>query len=60
MDPSVPIVLIELDILVADSGYGDGSYPAYWGLDAEGRTAQLVIDFLILTTYDEDGVLRHR
>jgi hypothetical protein len=46
--------------IVADSGYGDGSYPAYWGLDAEGRTAQLVIDFLILTTYDEDGVLRHR
>ncbi|MFT3875834.1 MAG: DUF4241 domain-containing protein [Propioniciclava sp.] len=42
-----------------DSGYGDGGYPAYWGLDAQSRVAQLVIDFLVLATQDDDGVLTH-
>lgn len=46
--------------VVAESGYGDGTYPAYWGLDADGRTAQLVIEFLVLTTRDDDGNFRHR
>ena len=45
--------------LAFDSGYGDGSYPAYWGVDAQGRTAQLVIDFMLLVSQDDDGVLTH-
>lgn len=46
--------------IAADSGYGDGSYPAYWGIDAQGRTAQLIVDFLTLVDQDDDGVLTHR
>lgn len=42
-----------------DSGYGDGSYPAYWGLDADGKTAQLVVDCMVLVSQDEDGMLTH-
>ncbi|WP_418061440.1 DUF4241 domain-containing protein [Pimelobacter simplex] len=34
--------------IVADSGWGDGAYPAYWGLDADGTTVQLVVDFVVL------------
>lgn len=41
-----------------DSGWGDGSYPAYWGLDADEHIAQLVVDFSVLVTND-DGQYRH-
>lgn len=43
--------------VVLDSGYGDGSYPVYWGVDAAGAPVQLVVDFLMLVDQDEDGVL---
>lgn len=42
-----------------DSGYGDGSYPAYWGLDHDGKTAQLVVDCMVLVTQGDDGGLTH-
>lgn len=41
------------------SGFGDGSYPTLWGLDAQGNTAQLVIDFMVLVAQAEDGTLTH-
>lgn len=48
------------DVGVAcDSGFGDGSYPAYWGLDADDQVVELVVDFLTLARQDADGVLRH-
>lgn len=46
--------------IMVDSGTGDGSYPVYWGADAEGRVVQLVVDFMMLVEGDDDGVLRHR
>ena len=30
------------------SGYGDGSYGAYWGYDADGKATSLVIDFGVI------------
>lgn len=33
--------------VVADSGWGDGAYPAYWGVDAQGTPVELVLDFLL-------------
>ncbi|WP_295832307.1 DUF4241 domain-containing protein [uncultured Microbacterium sp.] len=45
--------------IVAESGYGDGQYPVYWGLDEAGAVAQLVVDFLVLVTADDEGNLRH-
>lgn len=36
------------DCVLAQSGYGDGGYPAFWGLDAAGRPAQLVVDFRVV------------
>lgn len=45
--------------LAFDSGYGDGGYPVYWGVDAQGSVAQLVVDFMILADQDDDGVLTH-
>ncbi|WP_161965837.1 DUF4241 domain-containing protein [Steroidobacter cummioxidans] len=36
------------DTTIADSGWGDGRYPAYWGVDANGKPAVLVVDFLLL------------
>jgi hypothetical protein len=35
------------------SGWGDGYYPAYWGLNDNGDTIELVIDFL-LSDFGED------
>ena len=36
------------DSAIADSGWGDGRYPAYWGVDADQRPVVLVVDFLLL------------
>ncbi|MGQ2984612.1 DUF4241 domain-containing protein [Flavobacterium sp.] len=36
------------------SGWGDGYYPAYWGLGENGETIELTIDFLISDFEDED------
>jgi hypothetical protein len=36
------------------SGYGDGSYPSYWGLDKNGEVLSLVIDFLVLLVPEYD------
>ena len=35
------------NVVMFASGWGDGYYPAYWGLNEEGDTIELVIDFLI-------------
>jgi len=36
------------DAVMVTSGYGDGAYPCYWGLAADGSLASLVVDFLVL------------
>lgn len=41
------------DAVIATSGYGDGSYPVYWGVDANGKPAVLLVDMLVLTELDE-------
>ncbi len=38
----------ELNITMFHSGYGDGTYPSYWGIDKDGEIVSLVIDFLVL------------
>jgi hypothetical protein len=38
----------KLNITMFQSGYGDGSYPSYWGIDENGEIVSLVIDFLVL------------
>lgn len=54
---AMPVPLGDSLGIAVESGYGDGSYPAYWGIDADGRTAQLVVDFMILVESDDDGAL---
>ncbi len=43
------------DCVIASSGYGDGSYPAQWGLDDSGEVVSLYIDFLVLVEETADG-----
>jgi hypothetical protein len=38
------------NLVVFSSGYGDGGYPSYWGLDSGGEVSCLVTDFGILLT----------
>ena len=40
--------------IVVSSGYGDGSYPCYWGLDAQGKPVSLVVDFLVIAEFLTD------
>jgi len=42
------------DAVVATSGYGDGAYPVYWGVDADGKPAVLLVDMLVLTELSDD------
>lgn len=37
-----------LNVILFNTGYGDGIYPAYWGISKEGEVCSLVIDFLVL------------
>lgn len=41
------------NVLMFSSGWGDGYFPAYFGLNADGDTVELVIDFL-LDEFDAD------
>ncbi len=41
------------NMAIFTSGYGDGIYPAYWGLDKDGELTSLVLDFFILLLPDE-------
>lgn len=36
------------NLVVFRSGWGDGSYPSFWGLDAEGQAVVLVTDFMTI------------
>ncbi|MFD7153582.1 DUF4241 domain-containing protein [Kribbella sp. NPDC059898] len=38
-----------IDGAMVTSGYGDGGYPCYWAVAADGSLAALVVDFLVLT-----------
>ncbi|MBU1240206.1 DUF4241 domain-containing protein [Myxococcota bacterium] len=42
------------NITMFHSGYGDGFYPAYWGMTADDEIVSLVIDFQVLLNPDED------
>ncbi len=41
------------DTVIASSGYGDGAYPVYWGVDASGNPAVLLVDMLVLSELGE-------
>jgi hypothetical protein len=35
------------EAVMVQSGYGDGAYPAFWGITADGSVTDLVVDFLV-------------
>ena len=39
-----------LNVVFFSSGFGDGSYPSFWGFDADGGVACLVTDFQVVTS----------
>lgn len=41
---------------ISPSGWGDGTYPRYWGVDAEGNLAQLLVDFLVVADFLETAI----
>ena len=43
------------DAVIVGTGFGDGAYPCYWGVDAEGNIARLFLDFLMLGTFLEES-----
>ena len=36
------------DVVMFASGWGDGYYPCYWGMNAKNEIVELVIDFLVI------------
>ncbi|MFJ6026973.1 DUF4241 domain-containing protein [Pseudarthrobacter sp. NPDC092424] len=37
-----------MDAVMVSSGYGDGTYPCYWGVAADGGLTSLLVDFRVL------------
>jgi len=48
---------VEGNVVVFSSGEGDGSYPSFWGLNADGEPVCLITDFGLLSVDpdDDDG-----
>ncbi|CVK20112.1 DUF4241 domain-containing protein [Sporomusa sphaeroides] len=44
----------DCNIAVFSSGFGDGVYPTFWGMDAKGDVCCLITDFLTVDTGGED------
>jgi hypothetical protein len=42
----------DLNITMFHSGYGDGTYPAYWGMTNDNEIVSLVIDFFVVLLPD--------
>jgi hypothetical protein len=43
------------DCVITSSGFGDGAYPAFWGVDEKDQIVSLYIDFMILVKETEEG-----
>lgn len=46
----------DLNISMFHSGYGDGTYPAYWGMTNENEIVSLVIDFFVLLLTEQETI----
>ncbi|MBN7768290.1 DUF4241 domain-containing protein [Marinobacter daepoensis] len=44
------------DCVISTSGFGDGAYPAYWGVNEKDEIISLYIDFMILVKENENGL----
>jgi hypothetical protein len=42
----------DANVMAFHSGYGDGVYPTYWGLDPSGAPACALTDFLLIEVGD--------
>ncbi|MBL7909966.1 MAG: DUF4241 domain-containing protein [Bacteroidia bacterium] len=38
----------EQNVMMFHSGFGDGLYPCYWGIDDNGEICSLIVDFMVL------------
>lgn len=43
------------NVVVFASGYGDGSYPAFWGLDTDGGVAAILCDLKVIPATSQAG-----
>lgn len=44
------------DCVISTSGFGDGAYPAFWGVNDRDELVSLYIDFMILVKETENGL----
>lgn len=44
------------DCVISTSGFGDGAYPAFWGVNMQDEVVSLYIDFMILIKENENGL----
>ncbi|MCS2609550.1 DUF4241 domain-containing protein [Halomonas dongshanensis] len=54
--PGLVSMVDEDDCVISTSGFGDGYYPAFWGVNAQGEVSSLYIDFMILVRETENGL----
>ncbi|MFT0213428.1 DUF4241 domain-containing protein [Pseudomonas sp. F1_0610] len=54
--PQLVSLAVTNDCLITPSGFGDGAYPAFWGVNAKDEIVSLYIDFMILVEENKDGL----
>lgn len=55
-EPEILSMTGKNDCVITPSGFGDGAYPALWGVSDNNEVVSLFIDFMILVEENEDGV----
>ena len=43
----------EHNVVAFSSGFGDGTYPSFWGFDKNGDLCSLITDFMVIDNEDE-------
>ncbi|OWV29962.1 DUF4241 domain-containing protein [Halomonas campaniensis] len=54
--PELVSMTSEDDCVISTSGFGDGAYPAFWGVNGQDEVVSLYIDFMILVQETENGL----
>ena len=55
--PALLSMKTDNDCVITPSGFGDGAYPAFWGVDASDEVVSLFIDFMVLVEEDDEGFM---
>lgn len=56
----IPDATFNGNMIICSSGWGDGHYPVYWGLNQQNEIVELAIDFFVTTDKEDATIAKQR